>query len=137
MSKQYGWMKWGGGQAHGPFDSYELALKDAQGYLGDDEEVDITINEIMELTGEDFVNYILPADDLVYRASESFDDTHGSGDEYMFELEGDLKEAQKELEAALRQWAKKWVSASSDWWIDEGEKITITTNGTVTEDCKP
>ena len=30
---QYGWMMWGGGSAHGPFDSYEEALDSDSCYL--------------------------------------------------------------------------------------------------------
>jgi len=133
MSKQYGWMPWGGGRAHGPFDSYELALADAQDYVGDDEQVDITINIMLECSGEDIIHYLPGVDDLLEMASESFDDTNGGGDEHMFDRTGDVHEAQQELQAALKKWAKKWVCTNYSWWLDEGEKITINSSGVVTK----
>ena len=131
-NQKYGWMPWGGGQAHGPFDSYELALANAQTYMGDEPE-HITINEMMDVSGEDIACYLPRVDDLIYDASQQFDDTHGGGDDHMFERVGDMREAQEALEAALKEWGKEWVTTNCSWWLEEGEKITINSSGVVTD----
>lgn len=129
--KLYGWMKWGGGQAHGPFDSYKAALEDAQDYLGDDEQVDITINEIIQMSDEDIVHYLPSVDDLIEMASEQFDNNYGCGDEWMFDLHGDKEKAQEALNALLKEWAATYVTTTSTWWMMEGAKITLSGLGII------
>ena len=121
---QYGWMMWGGGSAHGPFDSYEEALVDAKTYvdLGDI----ITISEIVY---PDFTDCLPDASTLIEQADEQAYDTYGAMDDYIFDgpVHGseDHTQATKELKQALADWTEKWVNRNVKWCIQEGEKITI------------
>jgi hypothetical protein len=119
--KQYGWMPWGGGQAHGPFDSFDEALADAKTYVGPGEEKDITINEVFE---PDFIDYVMDGCELVEAASQSFDDTHGCGDDHMFDV-CSVKEAEEDLKKLFKEWADKHVCPNCSWFMDEDVKITI------------
>lgn len=126
---KFGWMPWGGGDAHGPFDSEWAALVDAREQLGlmPGETKRITINRIFK---PDFLDYMPSAEDLTDHAADYFHSDCG-GDDPMFDLacghrDADaLRQANKELREALGAWAAKWVEVTCDWWMQEGELTVI------------
>lgn len=122
MSKKYAWMRWGGGEAHGLFDSYGAALADAKKHFAG-ERAEITINAVCYV---DFFNHAPDADQLVEEASVNFDDNHGwDGSDAAFDLAGANEEATAELHAALAEWARKWIVRNIDWYVTENEKIVL------------
>jgi hypothetical protein len=130
---EWGWIPWGGGSAHGPFDSREAALADAYEYCDPGKE--ITVNVVRY---PNFCKCLENAIDFIINVDEYASEDYGLA-EPLFDFAGksdDCDVASAELQTALKAWADKWVDCNYRWLITKGERIVIEKDLVLSEDTE-
>lgn len=121
---QWAWMVDGNCIAHGPFKTREEAIEDARGHYAPEEcPREIVIGYPSYANAASY----LPVDIdtfLEQLEENAFDNDFGFADDTIFDVNGDVGEAEKELEEVFINWANKWLS-STTWLFVELEKVTI------------
>jgi len=124
---KWGWMWDGDEDAHGPFDSREEALADANAKLvdiGDAFSATVMLGHCRYADPVDSidmeVDHVL--DMMDQRAGEN---DFGWYDDEIFEAKGTKVDAQKALTACLEGWAREWVETSV-WTLDEVDRVELT-----------
>ena len=129
---KYGWSLPKEECAHGPFDSIEIAMADAQEYLHDDDlsdtgrEVEIELGQCSYVKPEDFVAVDL--DNLLDGMEDRVgDEVGGFWDDQVFFVKNPRREAEEELHEAVKQWAAKYLWARDLWTLEDSKRVKIHT----------
>lgn len=125
MSEEtWGWYA-EGAHAHGPFDSQEAATADAIGYFAGDKPGShkVTVGPCVDIRPENWIWADMDA--VLERMDESLGE-HVEIDDVCFVVDPEKHEAaEADLQAALRAWAKRWVSAQVHWYVGDGKEINV------------
>lgn len=122
--QKWSWMEKGSEYAHGPYDTKEEALKEAEEYLNPEGEIKILIGRCNYAKPSDWVPDDL--DDILEKMDEcACDNEFHFCDDVIFEIDPDKKEeAHEVLVSFMKVWADKYIH-SSVWNTDGEEEVTI------------
>ena len=122
---------WCGGhkleRLQGPFATADMAREDCLDTLeGESDNAEISINETEPILPEDWISADI--DEMLERADEHLSSNYGGFDDPVFEISGkDREQAGQELNAFIRELAKKYVYAANMEFVEgkEIEKCTL------------
>ena len=111
-------------EAHGLFDSRDAAIENARKYLDPEHDSVIVVGQVEHIDPREWICRNLE-DTLEDAENQAADNDWGDGCDDLFDIEGDRKEAAKELADVLEAWTSKWVTGLKWRLTDEGDHVEL------------